>query len=435
MFDDSTPHKFRTNMCEIQKKLFNGTLELRDALQNLSLSVYITNSENMSASEADHWFALSNGTIPTEELGLTTMVLDELADRAGFTWRNSFGTGPWVNDVDNNKTWTDLLVWVTDHYDVAADIWGRSTLRKSKGISFTENYFDNSIIIVQRSDNKFSSRNRLWSFFDPFDKWVWITIGAFIFLTGFLYTFLEWLDHNADQRELNDKPLATAFLSAMTFTGHFEFQPNSHAARLLSFSWSFWALITASAYTANMASFLVSRNTPSLPVSRMEDVIRKGEKVCIWGSSVHDDFLKKKYPTYHKSEKVIRKASLRAALEGLDTDCKYALIGHTEFDKLKKNSFLNPHCDLERIGDFVEIIPAGMATQIDTGEFCTSLISYALDLHMNEMKIKTENTTHPGLSDFELIKLRYYDLAKNTTQKCSERANSTISDSGEDILH
>ena len=166
MFDDSTPHKYRTNMCERQKELFNGTLQLRDALRNLSLSVYITNSENMTASEAHHWFALSNGTIPTEEVGLTTMVLDELAERAGFTWRNSFGTGRWVNE-EENKTWTDVLVWATDHYDVAADIWGRSTFRKSKGISFTENYFDNSIIIVQRNKSKSGSKKLQRRFLEP----------------------------------------------------------------------------------------------------------------------------------------------------------------------------------------------------------------------------------------------------------------------------
>ena len=222
-FNNST--SYRTNVCERQQLLYNDTIKLRDALRGLNLSVYITDSTHYA--DADFFALTENGTIPqnTGELGLTAVILDELAERAGFSWRNRFGTGTGVNEADDgNKTWTDLLIWATETYDIGADIWGRSSARKARGVSFVENYYDNSIILVTKVKKSSSDSNRLWSFLRPFSNWVWISIGISIFVTGFLYTFLEWLDNDADQRHLENKPLATTFLTAMTFTGHFQFQ-------------------------------------------------------------------------------------------------------------------------------------------------------------------------------------------------------------------
>lgn len=214
-FDYSKSYK--TDVCDRQKQISNGEIELREALEGLNLSVYVTTSPFFNLTE--------QGTLPRNknELGLTPQILDDLAQRAGFNWRNRFSVGTQINEEqDGNKTYSDLIEWVVNVYDIGADPWGRSSARKAKGISFVEHFYDNSIILVTKSRN--NSGSRLWSFLKPFDKWVWIMIGMSIFATGFLYTFLEWLDNDADERELENKPLATTFLTAMTFTGHFEFQ-------------------------------------------------------------------------------------------------------------------------------------------------------------------------------------------------------------------
>ena len=166
-------------------------------------------------------FALTeNGTIPQNrsELGLTAVILDEVAERAGFTWRNRFGSDKSINEAeDGNKTYTDLLIWSTDTYDISADIWGRSNERKARGVNFVEFFYDNSFILVTKENKSSSDSNRsgLWSFLRPFSNWVWISIGISIFVTSFLYTFLERLESHADERDLENKPLATAFLTAI----------------------------------------------------------------------------------------------------------------------------------------------------------------------------------------------------------------------------
>jgi hypothetical protein len=105
------------------------------------LSVYTKNYANESG---NNLFALTeNGTIPQNrsELGLTAVILDEVAERAGFTWRNRFGSDKSINEAeDGNKTYTDLLIWSTDTYDISAGWWYQTNERKAQGISFIEGY-------------------------------------------------------------------------------------------------------------------------------------------------------------------------------------------------------------------------------------------------------------------------------------------------------
>jgi hypothetical protein len=170
---------------------------------------------------------------------------------------------------------------------------------------------------------------------------------------------------------------------------------------------------------------MVSRNTPAYIATSIEDIIRKGDivrngeivrkgkSICIWGNTVHDDFLRKNYPTFSKSDKVVRKRGLFSVMEGLkNDDCDVAVTGKTYFDTSKNNEYLNKDCTFTWVGEYVQSIPAGMATAIDTGTYCTSLISYVLDLHMNEMKIEGGSG---GKSVYEKIMDSYSMKRENVT--------------------
>lgn len=115
-FDSSV--SYRTNVCERQRKLYADNISLSDALQGLSLSVVLTNYQ---APGDTPFFTLTNDTniIDPDEPLLFAIILDELAERAGFTWRNSFGTVlPIDSSTDGNKTWTDLLEWEVETFDL-----------------------------------------------------------------------------------------------------------------------------------------------------------------------------------------------------------------------------------------------------------------------------------------------------------------------------
>ena len=55
---------------------------------------------------------------------------------------------------------------------------------------------------------------------------------------------MDWVDPYSDKRKLKSKPIETTYLAAMGFAGHMEFEPQTHAARLFTFSLALWALLS-----------------------------------------------------------------------------------------------------------------------------------------------------------------------------------------------
>ena len=128
-FDRSV--SYRTNVCDRQALLYNGTVELPDALRGLELSVGIT---NYSTGKEQFFFSLEKNEIPVEYPGYFAIILDEVARRAGFTWRNSFGVYPPRNNetdiVDGvEQSWTDILIWAIDTYDISMEKVSRTPQR------------------------------------------------------------------------------------------------------------------------------------------------------------------------------------------------------------------------------------------------------------------------------------------------------------------
>lgn len=209
---------FRTDVCDRERRMFANEFELRDALAGLDLSAYVTNFKDTSD---EFLFSLTDeGTIYPFKPGLIAVLMDEIADRGKFTWRKNFFVGPPLNEVDyeQGRTWTELLLWSADAFDISLNSWDMANERREKGISYVNFFYDNSIRLVSKSVKKVE----FTGFLKPFSYPLWFLIGVSIFLTGFLYHFLERLHDNSDDRRPD--LLASAFLSAITFTGHFEFK-------------------------------------------------------------------------------------------------------------------------------------------------------------------------------------------------------------------
>lgn len=367
--------------------VWGNEITLPRALEGLNLTVVIT---NYRVPDEDKYFTLVDGKIKSRDPGLFAEVLDEVARRAGFEWRDTFAVAsPRSTDTDGNKTWTDILEWGVEVFDISMEKWGRSVGRLEKGISFPTGWWDSSVIFVESVEPNQKKRVvNLWSFLEPFHYTVWLTICGAIVVTGLLYWSLEYLDVEADERELEEKPLASIFYSALTFTGHFGFRPNTHAARIIGFSWTFWAVIVASAYTANMASFLVSPQISVYRISTPEDAVRRNAAVCVQGGAVIETILASKYPDLQ----VVPKDSEQDIFAGLRLDpedggCQAAAHQFNTVRIYERSAAVNFDCSIDSEKRVVEIVPAGMATKIDTGGgSCTSLVSHVLDYHLTEMQ-------------------------------------------------
>jgi Ligand-gated ion channel len=376
---------FRTNVCERQRLLYEEELLLQDALRGLDLTVAITNYQ---IPNENAFFTLVNGKIREEDPGLFAVMLDELARRAGFEWRNSFAAIDPLDPVRfSNSTWSDMLEWEVNNFDIAADYWARSSDRMSRGISFPHGWYDGSIVFVASEVNE--ETFNLWSFLLPFEIKVWLAIVGGIFFTGIMYFILERLNTDSDELQLDEKPVTAIFLAAITFTGHFEFNPNTNAARLMSFSWTFWTLIMASAYTANMASFLVQRNGVESSVSTLDDAVRLSIPVCVQRGAIIDEMLSKKNPDLI----LVRKDSEEEMFQALKKDwyggkggCGVLMTNLGTFEVYQGQKSVNQDCTLKSEKRVILSLPAGFATAVDSGMMCTSLISYVFDYHLQEME-------------------------------------------------
>lgn len=95
----------------------NGTLDFKNALSGMKLHPVIQYGGGFP------YFNYDKETgIDPDNPGLVAEMLDFIAEKANFTWRDSFGvyTG---DDKGENKTWTQMLKWTTDTYDISIDKW------------------------------------------------------------------------------------------------------------------------------------------------------------------------------------------------------------------------------------------------------------------------------------------------------------------------
>jgi len=377
---DTSQQQHRRNMCDRQQALYNDNITLSEALQGLNLSVVLTNYQTPGNTP---FFTLNpDGVIDPEHPGLFAIILDEVAARAGFSWRNSYGVVLSIDSTtDDNKTWSDLLEWEVDTFDISAGKWDRSITRMANEVSFPEGWYDSSMILIYVNDASVSSLH-IWSIFLPFQWSVWLLLVVAVVVTGVAYWFLERLDTRSDIRELEHHPGDAVFYTAIAMTGHFEFQPQTTAAMILTWSTTFIALIIGAVYTANLASFLVARRVPATNIESVEQAVLMKAPICVQERVNIDDYLTNKYPEAVLVRKPFQEEMFTALKSG---ECRVAVLAVSEYEQYSRDSNINGDCTLAWSGRVEQIIPAGFACDVDSGTLCTSLISHVLDLHFIQM--------------------------------------------------
>ena len=107
---------YRQNFCQENSDVQSETIELRDALSGRTLNVGIV------LGNAFVNFVNDTEGIDGNDPGVMIEIWDELAKRAGFSWKDSFA---FLNTPSGDKDWTDLLLWSIDAFDVSLDWWYR----------------------------------------------------------------------------------------------------------------------------------------------------------------------------------------------------------------------------------------------------------------------------------------------------------------------
>ena len=363
----------RQSVCERQAQIDNSTLQHRNALSGLNLSTCLYMDNRYFRFDED-------GAIDAEYPGLIGVLMDELAKRGGFAWRNSFGIFNNSN-LPEDRDFSDLLGWTVWAYDISAAHWSKTIDRIAAGVTYPEGWYDGRMIMIGINDE--DSQLDVWSFLEPFSTGVWGMIIVTIVVSALVYWFLDWFDTDSDELRLGNDPAQNLFLTAITFTGQFEFKPTSNSARIFTASLAFWSLIMMSAYTANLASFLVVQNTPSITIDSVGDAVRHNYPICVFGKTAQDDALTNTYP----EARIVRTSSEEASYQGVNEGrCKVLLTSKSAWHEYESDRSVNGECQLAWIGRSFQEIEGGFATKSDSGTLCTSLVRDVLNLHMVEMK-------------------------------------------------
>ena len=233
LFDPNVTH--RQSICERYDLFRENKLELRYALENMALRPLV------SLGDYFHYSPVTG--IHKNEPGLMAELLDEIAARAGFTWRQSFGVLDRAK-LDPNRTFTDALLWGVETYDVAVNWWDLSIERMEKGVAYIEPWFDGSVILIDRIDTPENSNSvNLWNWLRPFELSVWLLTVVTILISGLVYQFLEFMCDERHNRSFSQWFSDNLYLSSLNFTQNFEYAPNSASGRLFAVSMGIWALV------------------------------------------------------------------------------------------------------------------------------------------------------------------------------------------------
>lgn len=370
----------RQNICDRYRQYeANETAQLRHALNGLQLHAGLGESLYFETMMGPDGEPMINPNYP----GLAAVLMDELALRAGFDWRNTFGVF-YEPDSTTNRTYNELAVWATEFYDVTV-YWFDNTLERLKmGISFPEGFIDGSYILVGLADEETDAIN-MWGWLEPFQAYVWIMIIATIFLSGLIYQLLETIGNpnRYKGRSTHDTLGNNVFLSILLFTQHFQFQPRTPASRLFAASLALWALLTSSAYTANLASYFVVKNTAQSDINSIEDAVAENVPLCVWRGTASDAFIRTNFPKTN----IVLKEDEMDIFQGIRAgQCGFGVLPKKSLEEYARDETLNIGCQLQWVGNIIQHVSSGYATKSDSGNKCTSLIHDVLNLHLREMR-------------------------------------------------
>ena len=416
--------RYRQKICDRYDSYANGNVELKDALSGLQVRPIIQ--------VGDGYFHIdkTTGGIKETNPGFIAHVLDEVASRGNFTWRQSFGItyGPTTSEYPN-KTWTELGVWSIDMYDFSADWWLHSLERLRLGYTFPEGFVDGHYIMIQLKDDQgggdgyenvslFDKDHFLWSLTKPFTVGVWIMNLVTIFFTAMLYAFFE-SQHDTASSTTSSKTTTTTtnaseigksiYGSILIAFRHFAIlKPRTLPGKIITISLSFWSLITIAIYTANLTSFFVLQNTPKIQIQTIQDVIDNGMSMCVYENGGIHEYVTRYYP---KANLIPISTNKFGHIEALQHGhCSITLANMNEWEQVEISKEYIGQCQYEWLGRIFHFEQAGFAFQLDSGVYCTSFMKDVFHTHIKDM-----------INDGTMARLKQQSFSLQQTVHCNER--------------
>ena len=371
---------FRQSFCDRYEKMINTTItgneeiSVRDALSGAQINVLMFHGKFFNYSE--------DTGIDPDHPGVNANILDYIADTANLTWRNSFAI--WTAEERGNKSYTEFLQWSTDKYDVVIGEWTESTDRMNLGISFINPHFDGSLIMV-RDVAPPESKVDIFNWLSPFSNQVWLVIVAIVIFSSFVNLFLEQIGKQRHEDLSFRKWLMdNLYLSFLNITANYSYEPQTLGGRVFGVSFAFWAMLITAAYTANLASLLVTKTVPTLRVNDIQEAIDLNLKICVHATSYSETYMKENYP--FSTPLLVLRANEEDMYDSLlNKECDILLAYKQSFETYKLRDDTNPDCTLAWEGRVVKTLNDGYSSKLDPAVKCTDLVNEVFNYYITEI--------------------------------------------------
>eukprot|EP00281_Chroomonas_sp_CCMP1168_P031187 CAMPEP_0206241890 /NCGR_PEP_ID=MMETSP0047_2-20121206/16756_1 /ASSEMBLY_ACC=CAM_ASM_000192 /TAXON_ID=195065 /ORGANISM="Chroomonas mesostigmatica_cf, Strain CCMP1168" /LENGTH=374 /DNA_ID=CAMNT_0053666855 /DNA_START=94 /DNA_END=1215 /DNA_ORIENTATION=- len=325
----------KTNWCDVEQQVRNGTLALKDSLRGKALNLFIPLSSFWARVDEE-----AGGMLK----GHHTTLLDELALRAGLSWRNTYVTAP-QGTLSTGETFTELAQYYAAHWELIIDVYADSSARRALGLDFPFNFLNLSPVLITRVRAESESfRETFLSFTRPFSR---LTLIATTILSALVFWALErgvnfvHFPNGGDAYGLGTALYYT--WAKVTWSGHYS--PVSGPGRIFASSWAVVALCFFASYTARIASSLVSEQQLLQGLSSMEEADSTGARICVWKGT----FAERAVQQFGGVKVVLASSNaeqysfLRAGL------CDGLLQADSVWELDKNQKELNPDCELESV--------------------------------------------------------------------------------------
>eukprot|EP00428_Durinskia_dybowskii_P035755 CAMPEP_0170264220 /NCGR_PEP_ID=MMETSP0116_2-20130129/32003_1 /TAXON_ID=400756 /ORGANISM="Durinskia baltica, Strain CSIRO CS-38" /LENGTH=492 /DNA_ID=CAMNT_0010515309 /DNA_START=101 /DNA_END=1579 /DNA_ORIENTATION=- len=330
--------------------------------------------------------------------GFLVDVMDELARRGDFTWRDSFAV---INRTSEQLPFP-ILQWSAENYDILVDWRTLSPDIDAIGVTPLMPFMDTSYNLLVKPELVAPGLlEQVFSYFRPFAFDTWLAFLVAWLTTAWAYWKFETGHDDFQTESSQNLPfIHSAYLSALMITGAGGVAPATYAGKFMTLMFSALVVLIVAAYTANLASLLVVTARITLPIQSLDQASASNVEVC---TSYPESF--GLFEDYTGSWRVMDELVdiYKSVVSG---SCKVAMVRSFMWSVAKHSEVTNPGCSLymlpeaskpARSGFVVRIDKPGYTTCIDRAAQVFNLILLEMDLDGFFQRLRRRHThaAHP----------------------------------------
>jgi hypothetical protein len=397
------PDTNRTDICDRNRAVINGSITIENALKGLTLKVAIAQTQE---------FLIDNVTGEPIQ-GYAYSVLQELADLAGFDVEYV-----WVEAATTSIPWEERLFDVLPHVDFFAGKVITDTIDfRANGVGFFHEIKDNPYKIAT-TQYIVQAPNSLFSFLDPFDAYLWFAILFVIVVNGILRSFIS----TKEKKDYSlKKTMVTIYKCFASFTGAERLINDSVIEKVNIVGYSFFILVILTAYTANLTSVLTTYSETRYEINTVYSAQNKGQDICVALNSFESRYAEEYYPDLHlvyvnstEPSDILRSIS--------DSECKGAFMASSDFIIAEGMKESDPSCNSDFVFVGEDLFPASASFPYvyDFNSSCTSLLKSVLDIYIIE-----------SVADFTFSNFHSTAAANASNNDCTFKVQDTSANSSQ----